>query len=68
VEVCWVAVCRAEGPAGVARAVKKGVNLGKQLVKASGRGWLHPGLWTRTRRCWRFYCRRGPRVRFWFSY
>lgn len=53
-EVCresWAAFGRPEGRAGIAWAVKKGVNLGKQLVKASGHsagGWLHPQLqvWT----------------------
>lgn len=49
-EVCCesgAAVCRAEGQAGLARAVNKGVNPGKQRVKASRRdagGWLHPRL------------------------
>lgn len=39
------------GRAGITWAVKKGVNLGKQLMKASGRsvgGWLHPRLRVRT--------------------
>lgn len=53
-EVCresWAAFGRPEGRVGIAWAVKKGVNLGKQLMKASGcsaGGWLHPWLRVQT--------------------